>query len=203
MIQAGDGTSGGPWSGMAWTARPARWEATAAGALHAGAAPGSDFWRRTFYGFERDTGHAFTRPATGDFTATLTFEANYRALYDQAGLVLRAGPARWIKFGVELTDGRAHLSAVVTDGASDWSAQPLDLAGPLTVRATRLGGAVLLQHGSDAAGWRMARLAPFAEGEVAVGPYLCAPERRAGDEPFEARFLGFDVAPPRVRSLHA
>ena len=192
-----------PWDGMEWTSKPASWAVEADGTGVAKAAPGTDFWQTTFYGFQRDNGHGLLRQRAGDFSAHLTVEAAYDALYDQAGLMLRGGPENWIKFGVELTDGAPHLSVVVTNGTSDWSARPITLDGPLTLRATRLGAAVLLQHGSDQNGWQMARLAPFTTKEVGVGPYLCSPERTKDMDPFQARFSAFDVSDPVVRELHA
>lgn len=187
------------WSEMEWTTPPPRWTVEEDGALFARSGNRTDFWQRTFYGFERDDGHALLARRDGDFTAALMFEGTYCELYDQAGLMIRLSPSVWIKFGIEFTDGETHLSVVVTNGTSDWSAQPIKLHGALSLRATRLGRAVLLQHGSNDAMWTMARLAPFTDAEIGVGPYLCSPER----EGFEARFLNFCVTEPKVRELHA
>ena len=195
--------AGSAWDGMAWTNAPLSWTVEADGTGVAEAAPGTDFWQTTFYGFQRDNGHGLLRPRSGDFSAHLTVEADYEALYDQAGLMLRGGPESWIKFGVEMTDGAAHLSVVVTNFFSDWSARPITLNGPLTLRATRLGAAVLLQHRSEKTGWQMARLAPFIPGDVGIGPYLCTPERTKDMAAFKARFRAFDVSDPVVRDLHA
>ena len=194
---------GSAWDSMTWTAEPLAWWVEADGSVLAEAAAGTDFWQTTFYGFQRDNGHGLLRARSGDFTAQLTVEAAYEELYDQAGLMLRAGSDAWIKFGVEMTDGAPHLSVVVTNGVSDWSARPIALEGPLTLRATRLGTAVLLQHGSDQAGWQMARLAPFATVDLGVGPYLCTPERTADMARFKAQFSDFDLGDPVVRELHA
>ena len=65
----------------------------------------TDFWRQTFYGFIRDSGHAFLRPVSGDFTASVKARGDYEALYDQTGLLLRIGETHWIKAGIEFTDG--------------------------------------------------------------------------------------------------
>ncbi|MEM7490477.1 MAG: DUF1349 domain-containing protein [Pseudomonadota bacterium] len=186
------------WDGMTWTAPPADWS-VANGVLTAVSGDRTDFWQRTFYGFARDDGHAYLAQAEGPFTAEVTFEGAYESLYDQAGLMIRVDAARWIKFGIEWTDGAAHLSVVVTAGVSDWSAMPLAFEGPVTVRATRLADAVLLEY-RDGDGWAMARLAPFAAdpAEVGVGPYLCSPER-AG---FRATFRDFAVTDPQVEALH-
>ncbi|MEM7640954.1 MAG: DUF1349 domain-containing protein [Pseudomonadota bacterium] len=185
---------------MIWTNPPADWSVDG-GTLTARSGNRTDFWQRTFYGFQRDDGHAFLARREGRFSATLTFDGTYASLYDQAGLMIRVDGGRWIKFGIEWTDGQAHLSVVVTDGRSDWSAMPVVRAGPLSVRATRLADAVLLQYRLDGAAWAMARLAPFAAEPriVGVGPYLCSPER-AG---FEATFRDFSVGAPEVEELHA
>ena len=119
--------------------------------------PKTDFWRETFYGFIRDSGHAYLRGVSGDFTASATVLGDYEALYDQAGLFLRLDEKHWIKAGIEYTDGLMHFSVVVTNGVSDWSVIPLPEAGPkdeVAVRLTRHGDAVRVQfsvrarHGS-------------------------------------------------------
>lgn len=191
-------TPSSPWSDMDWTAPPRHWEIEPNGVLFAKSGLRTDFWQKTFYGFERDDGHALLTQRKGDFTATLSVKGEYNELYDQAGLMIRLSPSAWIKFGIELTDGETHLSVVVTNGASDWSAQPIKLIDSVSLRATRLGSSVLLQYGSNELGWQMARLAPFMENEVGVGPYLCSPER----EGFEARFRDFSITDPQVRELH-
>ena len=127
-------------------------------------APATDFWMETFYGFTRHSGHHLCHPVTGDFTARVTVAADYRTLYDQAGLMLRLDETHWIKAGVEHTDGQPVFSTVVTDGLSDWATLPLTIpASPLTLRLTRHGGAVRVDL-QDAGGWRMARLAHLPDG---------------------------------------
>ena len=186
------------WTGE-WLNPPERVSVGPDGALTATTRDRTDFWQATWYGFRRDDGHALLRSVPEEFSATLTFRGGYRTLYDQAGLMLRAGSRDWVKFGVEWTDGRAHLSVVGTrDGLSDWSAVPIELDGALTLRATRVKDALLLQR-REGGDWRMVRLLPAPRGKVRVGPYLCSPER-AG---FEARFETFAVTDPEVRTLHA
>lgn len=182
-----------------WHSEPPHWSIED-GRLAATTGDKTDFWRQTYYGFVRDDGHALLVPASGEFTAALAFEGDYRELYDQAGLMLRANAENWIKFGIEWTDGAAHLSCVVTRGISDWSAQTFELSGPLSLRATRLKDAVLLQYRNRDGAWQMARLAPLAYDfdQLSVGPYLCSPER-AG---FQAIFHAFEIGPPNVAGLH-
>jgi regulation of enolase protein 1 (concanavalin A-like superfamily) len=159
----------------------------------------TDFWRGTFYGFHPDSGHVFGRWVDGDFTATATFAGDYRELYDQAGVMVRANADHWVKAGIEFSDGVKNLSAVVTNGNSDWSVIPLPgHEGDVTVRVTRHGDAVRVQY-RDGAAWRMARLAwlkPHAS--LFVGMMCCSP-LRAG---FEVVFKDFTIGPPIARDLH-
>jgi regulation of enolase protein 1 (concanavalin A-like superfamily) len=183
-----------------WLNPPPRWSGDAGG-LELETGEGTDFWRETFYGFVRDSGHAWLAPVAGDFSLAARFRGGYEALYDQAGLMLRRDAREWIKAGVEFTDGAMHFSVVVTGPRSDWSVIPLPEATPATevaARLTRHGDAVRVQYALDGGPWRMARLAPFGDGPALAGVMACSPER-AG---FRARFEGIEVGPPIARRLH-
>ena len=52
---------------FAWLNPPPCWQGDAT-ALELETAANTDFWRDTFYGFTRDTGHAWLAPVEGDFT---------------------------------------------------------------------------------------------------------------------------------------
>jgi regulation of enolase protein 1 (concanavalin A-like superfamily) len=52
--------------------------------LRVAAAPASDFWQKTHYGYAHDNGHFFGCPTAGDFTADLHVRAEYKQLYDRA-----------------------------------------------------------------------------------------------------------------------
>jgi uncharacterized protein len=160
----------------------------------------TDFWRETFYGYITDNGHALLGPTQGDFTAELSFSGQYEALYDQAGLMLRADAGHWIKAGVEMTDGQAHFSVVVTNGKSDWSQLAMGSApDPLAMRVTRHGDAIRVQYRDAGGGWVPVRLAYFPpELPLHVGPMCCSP-RRGG---FKATFHSFAVGPAISRDLH-
>jgi regulation of enolase protein 1 (concanavalin A-like superfamily) len=186
---------------FSWLNEPPVWSAEGDG-LRLRTGRETDFWRETFYGFTRDSGHAWLRPVTGDFTAEVTVHGDYETLYDQAGLMLRIDAATWIKTGIEYTDGLMHFSVVVTRGVSDWSVIPLPNAKPsddVNVRLTRHGDAVRVQFSVAGSPWQMARLCPFSVGDAQIGMMACSPQR-AG---FEARFTGFSVGPAISRELHA
>lgn len=184
-----------------WLNPPAAWSGDADG-LKLMTDEKTDFWQETFYGFVRDSGHAYVTPVTGDFTASATVLGDYRELYDQAGLFLRVDEKNWIKAGIEFTDRLMHFSVVATRGVSDWSVIALPYAGPadaVSVRLTRHGDAIRVQYAVNGAPWQMARLCPFVDAPAEIGMMACSPER-AG---FEASFRDFTVGPPIARALHA
>jgi regulation of enolase protein 1 (concanavalin A-like superfamily) len=185
-------------AGAEWLNQPPVWHLHAE-ALTIETGECTDFWRDTLYGFRRDSGHAIMVPVEGDFTAHVSFDGDYQALYDQAGLMLRQDGATWIKAGIELSDGVANLSVVATRRASDWSTLALGgNPGPQRLRLTRLGGAVVIQARNGANRWQLLRVTPFPEGPARVGPMACSPER-AG---FRARFTEFSVSPAVAQALH-
>ncbi|MGV3651592.1 MAG: DUF1349 domain-containing protein [Devosia sp.] len=160
----------------------------------------TDFWQETLYGFHRDSGHALLLPVEGNFTATVTFSGAYETLYDQAGLMLRAGDRHWIKTGIEFSDGVMNMSVVVTRTRSDWSTCAVPEAeGPQKIRLTRRGEAVIVQFRNARNRWQLLRVADFdARGPLAIGPMACSPQR-AG---FEAVFSQFTLGPAVAGALH-
>jgi uncharacterized protein len=152
----------------------------------------TDYWRETFYGFTHDNGHHLTRPGGDSFTAELFFSAAYEAQYDQAGLMLWADAANWVKTGIEWVNGQAHVACVVTLGKSDWSQMPISLpAEGLRLRVHRQSDAIWVQFWTGEI-WRMVRLAYFPQGLPAdVGPMACSPSR-AG---LEVTFHDFTLGP--------
>ena len=184
-----------------WLNPPDDWSGDAS-RLELRTAARTDFWRETFYGFVRDSGHAFLRPVSGDFSASAKLRGDYEALYDQAGLFLRIDEKHWIKAGIEFTDGLMHFSVVVTRGVSDWSVIPLPQSKPtdeVSVRLTRHGDAVRAQFSIEGAPWQLARLCPFLADDAEIGVMACSPERSG----FHAVFSDINVGPAIPRNLHA
>ncbi|WP_345641646.1 DUF1349 domain-containing protein [Streptomyces tremellae] len=180
-------------SGWQWLNPPAS-SAPSGGGLTVTTDRDTDFWVRTHYGFVRDTGHALLRPVPDAFRLRVTFAGGYRDQYDQAGLLLRAGAADWIKAGVEFVDGHRQISAVVTRGASDWSVAPLDgpVAGPVTVEVARDGDTVTVRYATGGAEpGTLLRLAYFPPDAVAEAGPMCASPDGTG---FTIRFSGLRLA---------
>jgi hypothetical protein len=186
-------------SSLTWTNPPAATEHLPDGGLRVTTAEGGDWWRQTFYGYTRTSGHLLAAPVAGDFSAEVTVAASYDALYDQAGLMLWIDDATWVKAGVEMTDGAAYFSVVVTRGMSDWSTILLPFAGsPLRLRLTRHDDAIRVQLRTPSGVWLLARLAALSDAPGRVGPMACSPTR-AG---FVATFTDFSLGRAIDRALH-
>ncbi len=114
-----------PWSVGTWQNAP-KAAREMGNHLVVEAAPGSDFWEKTLYGFQHGSGHALLAPWDDGAAIEVSFSLRgFTELYDQAGLMLWRGPRHWIKAGVELNDGVPHVGAVVTSELSDWSLAPV------------------------------------------------------------------------------
>lgn len=188
-------------SQFSWLNEPGSWTGDAQ-ALKLRTDADTDFWRKTFYGFVRDSGHAYLRPIEGDFTAEATVLGDYSELYDQAGLFLRIDDQNWIKAGIEYTDGMMHFSVVVTRDVSDWSVIPLPAArtsDPVRIRLTRHDDAVRVQYAIGPMNWQMARLCPFSAAPARIGVMACSPQGPG----FAASFSNLTVGRAIPRDLHA
>lgn len=183
-----------------WLNEPRTWSVDAAGELSMVTGKATDFWRETHYGFTHDSGHflGFTTPAA--FTAQLRIRGQYRKLYDQAGVMVRVDERRWVKAGIELSDGRAMLSSVLTNGQSDWATCPYEHdAQDFWMRATVEKGVLRLQVSADGKTWPLVRLAPFpVAASYQVGPMACSPER----EGLVIRFSELRITPALGKDLH-
>ena len=160
----------------------------------------TDFWRETFYGFIRHNGHFLWESVLGDFTAEVTISGKYRALYDQAGLMMLLSDQHWIKCGVEVNDGVPVFSTVVTNLRSDWATMPLPFdAASVRLRLSRHGEAVRVDVARPEGGWLLARLGYLPAGLPAkVGIMACSPERAR----FRVVFRDYRCGPAIARDLH-
>jgi regulation of enolase protein 1 (concanavalin A-like superfamily) len=182
-----------------WLNEPAAWRLDG-DALAVTTDRATDFWRETHYGFTRDTGHFFALETTSDFTAEMRIEAEYRELYDQAGMMVRLSSEEWLKAGIELSDGKPMASSVLTLGKSDWATAAYHGdATDFRMRVTVKAGVLRLQLSSDGKAWPVMRLCPFPiAASYRVGPMCCTPER-AG---LKVVFSEFRVSEPTQKDLH-
>lgn len=182
-----------------WINEPKRWSLNG-GTLSVTTDAGTDFWRETHYGFTRDSGHVFAVERRGGFTASLWVQADYSALYDQAGIMVLVDERHWIKAGIELSDGVACLGSVLTNGQSDWATGPYaGDARDIRLRVTVDKGVLRLQASADGRHWPLVRLCPFPQAETyLVGPMCCTPERSG----LAVRFSEFTLTDPLGKDLH-
>lgn len=147
---------------------PARWQLGPSG-LSVTTDNATDFWRETHYGFIRHTGHLFGCEVQGGFTATLRVQARFRELYDQAGLMVLIDDHTWLKAGVEISDGAAMLSSVLTMERSDWATAPFQGdASDFWMRISVDGGVMRVQVSADGRRWPLVRLCPFPARDKSV-----------------------------------
>lgn len=187
---------------LRWRCEPSRWSILPAEeALILEPEAGTDFWRKTHYGFERDNGHFLYTEAAGDFVLTAYVRFRPMHQYDQAGLMVRLSPASWLKTSVEYEPhGPSRLGAVVTShGYSDWSTQGFPAgAGEIWLRVRREGDDYLVEFSRDGQVWEQIRLMHLQEGPpgeaVQCGLYACSPK----DAGFVAEFRHFRIEMGRI-----
>lgn len=182
-----------------WLNEPRRWQATGS-RLTVITDENTDYWRRTLYGFTRDTGHFYGQDVVGHFTAQLRIRADFTHQYDQAGIMIRVDESRWVKAGIEFCDGRPCLGSVLTVGSSDWATGAFEGDSALFwIRATVADGVLRLQASVDGKIWPLLRLSPFpVANRYSVGAMCCTPQR-AG---LTVEFDGFTVTAPLGKDLH-
>ncbi len=168
-----------PWRDAQWLNPPQRVCQDGSDLLVA-ACEGSDFWRTTSYGFVHDSGHALLAPFPDDSAVQVCFVLDYNQQFDQAGVLVRSDERRWVKAGVEVSDGVPQLGAVVTRDVSDWSVAPVPAwnGREVTVRVSRTGDALTVRARVEDEPWQLVRVTPLpAQDGVFAGPYCCAPTR--------------------------
>lgn len=191
MTQTPDITECFGLGGWQWLNRPPR-SFSEGSRLGVTTGTDTDFWRTTHYGFIRDTGHALLRDVGQTMRMAVTFTADYREQYDQAGLLLRIDERNWIKAGIEYVDGERLLSTVVTRDASDWSVVPLgneaSAVSSVRVELQRKGDTVTVRYSlDDREPTSMLRIAYFPPHPAQAGPMCACPEGQG----FTVRFDQF------------
>lgn len=160
----------------------------------------TDFWQRTYYGFQRHTGHAFGFTVSGDFTVQVKVMANFSHLYDQAGLFIQHDEAHWVKAGIEFNDDNPAIGCVVTRETSDWSTGvfPGDPAA-FWMRATLENEALRIQYSTDGKTWPLLRLCYWPQHTSCfVAVMACTPQRVGLD----VVFTDFTLVDPTGKPLH-
>ncbi|MDE6491177.1 MAG: DUF1349 domain-containing protein [Muribaculaceae bacterium] len=175
---------------MIWFNEPEQW-AVDGRELTMSVTPQSDYWRISHYGFTVDDAPFYYATYGGEFEAKVKISGDYKARFDQAGLMLRIDHENYIKAGIEFVDGRFNLSTVVTHHTSDWSVIRLDEAvESVWIKAVRRLDAVEIFYSFDDKEYTMMRNAWMQDNiPMQVGMMAACPDG-AG---FEVRFEHFKV----------
>jgi regulation of enolase protein 1 (concanavalin A-like superfamily) len=142
----------------------------------------TDFWQKTYYGFQADSGSFLYLGLKEDFCMTTSVHLQPRHQYDQAGLMVRISADCWMKTSVEHeTETPSVVGAVVTNnGYSDWSTQEFE-GDEIDFRITRKGGDYLIHWREPGCSWKQLRLCHLHDDEghtsVSAGLYACCPKQ--------------------------
>jgi hypothetical protein len=152
--------------------------------------PKTDFWQRTYYGFQNDNAHVFYN-TTGEkyFSLTVKVEFDSKVLFDQCGLAIYQDSDNWAKAAVEYHDEHnAWLGSVVTNnGYSDWATTDIGSSFcQMWYRLSRRESGFCFENSFDGMKFKQMRIFHLFQGaeEVNIGLLACSP----GDGSFTAIF---------------
>lgn len=175
---------------MQWFNEPEKWEVKNK-TLNMFVTPQSDYWRISHYGFTVDDAPFYYTTYGGEFEVKVKITGDYKARFDQMGLMLRIDHENYIKIGIEFVDGKYNLSTVVTHKTSDWSVIELDKKiSYVWIKAVRRIDAVEVFYSFDDKTYTMMRNAYLQDNTpVMVGLMAASPDGNG----FEAKFENFKV----------
>lgn len=171
---------------MQWFNQPKKWSFEN-NRLSMFVTPKTDFWRITHYGFIVDDGPFFYETLGGEFEAKVKITGDYKARYDQMGLMLRINEKTWIKTGIEYVNDKINISAVVTIEKSDWSIIEVhDNPKSIWLKVVRKLDSVEIFYSFDDITYTMMRLAYFPDNvPVMLGMVAASPDGNGFDAIFE------------------
>ncbi|QHS61107.1 DUF1349 domain-containing protein [Chitinophaga agri] len=175
---------------MQWYNEPASWKINNK-TLTMFVTPQTDYWRISHYGFTVDDAPFYYTTYGGEFEVKVKLTGDYKARFDQMGLMIRTDHQNYIKSGVEFVDGKLNVSTVVTHTSSDWSVNQLEKVPPfIWIKAVRRLDAIEFYYSLDDVNYILTRNAPLADNHpVMVGLMAASPDGQG----FEAKFESFTV----------
>lgn len=154
----------------------------------------TDFWQRTYYGFQNDNAPALLTEIEDDFTFTVKTNFDYKNQYDQCGVLLYQDNENWVKASIENENKTmARLGSVVTNlGFSDWATTDISATiSELWYRLSRRGQDFYIEYSEDGIHFKQIRILhmhkPFSVARVGV--YACSPQQSS----FTAVFSEFKI----------
>jgi len=156
--------------------------------------PETDYWQRTYYGFQNDNAPTFVKEVEGDFTFVVEACFEYVNLYDQCGIILYQDSENWIKASVEYENEQfARLGSVVTNlGFSDWASTDISAdINSVWYRLSRRGQDFNIEYSFDKDNFIQMRIFHMHKpiSVARIGVYACSP----GKSSFKADFRNFEL----------
>lgn len=153
--------------------------------------PQCDYWRISHYGFTVDDAPFYYSTYGGEFETKVKISGDYKARFDQAGLMIRIDKEHYLKAGIEFVDGKYNLSCVVTHHTSDWSVITLDKpVDYVWIKAVRRLDAIEVFYSFDDKNYILMRNCWMQDNTpVQVGIAAACPD----GEGFKATFESFQV----------
>ena len=152
--------------------------------------PKTDFWQRTYYGFQNDNAPALLIPTSEKyFSFNVKTQFNSQQRFDQCGVIIYQDSDNWFKASIEYeNENYQRLGSVVTNhGYSDWATTDIPAKQKeMYYRLSRRGSDYCIENSYDGIHYKQMRIFHLFEGqgEIRIGVYACSPE----DSSFEATF---------------
>lgn len=144
--------------------------------------PKTDFWQRTYYGFQNDNAPALlvnTNEKNFSFIVKTQFDSSHR--FDQCGVIIYQNSDNWFKASIEYeNDEYQRLGSVVTNhGYSDWATTDISAKHrEMYYRLSRRESDYCIESSYDGIDFKQMRIFHLFEGadEINIGVYACSPE---------------------------
>lgn len=156
--------------------------------------PKTDFWQRTYYGFQNDNAPALLMETKEQFFSfTVKADFCYKHRFDQCGLVIYQNSESWAKASIEYENTNFQkLGSVVTNyGYSDWATTDITSnIRTMYYRISRRKNDFCFENSLDGEKFNQLRIFHLfdASDNVRFGIYACSPE----DSSFTAIFTKMD-----------
>lgn len=158
--------------------------------------PETDFWQRTYYGFQNDNAPSLLMKVDQDFFSfTVKTEFESGARFDQCGVVIYQDSDNWFKASSEYeNETYQRIGSVVTNkGYSDWATTdiPADIK-TIWYRLSRRSSDFMIEYSYDGKDFKQIRIFHLfeASSSVNMGIYACSPLKASFKAIFSEMVLG-------------
>ena len=166
--------------------------------------PGTDFWQRTYYGFQNDNAPGLLMEIAEpyfSFEVKVSYDSKQR--FDQAGVLVYQDSDNWFKAASEYeNDAIQRLGSVVTNrGYSDWATTDIDASiKEMYYRLSRRESDFQLEYAYDGEHYKQMRIFHLFEGggTIRMGLYACSPEQSS----FRAVFTEMAITECKWQAHH-